>query len=284
VTPAPTPPRTRFARSGEATIAYQVMGEGPTDVVFAPGWFSHVEVAWEEPRYAAFMRRLARDARLLLFDKRGVGMSDPSSPSTTLDERADDMLAVMDAVGSQRAVVFGVSEGGPMGISLAARHPGRVAALIVYAGFACAQQTDDYPWAWTTEFYEAYKGFLETFWLTGRGVELAMPSVTGDEEYMEWVSRFMRLSVSLATAKQVLDVCSTTDVRPLLSRVVAPTLVLHRRDEQWLDPENGRYLAAHIDGARFVELPGADHWPWLGDSDSVLREVEAFLAALPASP
>lgn len=282
VAPAP-PPRTRFVQSGDAAIAYQVLGDGPVDVVFAPGWFSHVEVAWEEPRYAAFMHRLAEGRRLLLFDKRGVGMSDPCAPSTTLDERADDIRAVMDATGSTRAVIFGVSEGGPMGISLAARHPERVAALVVYAGFACARHSDDYPWAWTPEFYELYKAHLDQFWLTGRGIELAIPTASGDDAFLEWVARFMRLSVSLSTAKRVIDQFATVDIRPLLSRVEAPTLVLHRRDEQWLTPANGRFVAEHIPGARFVELAGVDHWPWMGDSDSVLTEVDRFLDEVAAS-
>ena len=164
-----------------------------------------------------------------------------------------------------------------MGISLAARHPDRVAGLIVYSGFGCARKTDDYPWAWAPEFYEFYKSILEQFWLTGRGVEMAAPSVSGDEAFLEWIARFMRLSVSLSTAKLVLDLCSVTDVRPYLPQVKAPTLVLHRRDEQWLRPENGRFVADRIPGAEFVELPGADHWPWLGDAESVLHEVERFL-------
>jgi DNA-binding SARP family transcriptional activator/pimeloyl-ACP methyl ester carboxylesterase len=273
-------PRTRFAQSGDAAIAYQVIGDGPLDVVLAPGWFSHVEVAWEEPRYAAFMKRLAGACRLMLFDKRGVGMSDPCPTSLTLDERADDIVAVMEAAGSEKAVIFGVSEGGPMGISLAARVPERVAGLVVYAGMACSQSSEDYPWAWSPEFYELYKASLEQVWLTGRGIEFAVPTATGDEAFMEWVARFMRLSVSLSTAKTVLDQCSTIDVRHQLQDVHAPTLVLHRRDEQWMQPENGRYVAAHIAGARYIELPGVDHWPWMGDSDSVLREVEAFLAEL----
>jgi pimeloyl-ACP methyl ester carboxylesterase len=164
-----------------------------------------------------------------------------------------------------------------MGVSLAARLSERVMGLVIYSGLACARRSDDYPWAWSQDFYELYKATLERIWMTGRGVEFAMPSVSGDEAFMEWIARFMRLSVSLSTAKAVIDACSTADVRPQLPLVETPTLVLHRRDEQWNSPENGRYLAEHIADATFVELPGADHWPWVGDSESVLREVEKFL-------
>ena len=169
-----------------------------------------------------------------------------------------------------------------MGISLAARDPDRVAGLIVYSGMACAQRSEEYPWAWSREFYELYKASLEQVWLTGRGIEFVIPTAGGDEAFMDWVARFMRLSVSLSTAKTVLDQCSTIDIRHHLAAVQAPTLVLHRRDEQWVQPENGRYLAEHIPGARFVEVPGVDHWPWMGDSDSVLVEVDRFLAEVSA--
>ena len=273
-------PRTRFARSGDASIAYQVIGDGPIDLVLVLGWFSHVEVGWEEPRYAAFLGRLAVGRRLILFDRRGVGMSDPAPLSVTLDERADDIGAVMDAVGSERAVVFGISVGGPMAVSLAARSPERVAGLVLYSSFGRLMAAPDYPWGWSPEFLELYQESLEEAWTTGRGIELAMPAATADEPLVEWIARFLRLSASPATARALLQFGATTDVREELGLVRAPTLVLHRSDEQWVHPDNGRFVASHIPGARFVELPGADHWPWLGDAESVLRAVEGFLAEL----
>jgi pimeloyl-ACP methyl ester carboxylesterase/DNA-binding SARP family transcriptional activator len=286
--PAPAPVATRptgrvathFARHGDATIAYQAVGDGTRDVVFAPGWFSHVEVGWEERRYRTFLQRLARRCRVLVFDKRGVGMSDPAPADISLDDRADDVLAVMDAAGSERAVVFGVSEGGPMGVSLAARRPDRVAGLVLYASFGRLMAAPDYPWGWTPEFLRAYQDALEQVWTTGRGIELALPTAGDDEALVEWASRYLRLAASPATARAVLAACSSTDVRAYLGAVDVPTLVLHRRDEALVTPANGRYVAEHIPGARFVELAGADHWPWIGDADSVLDAVDGFLDGL----
>jgi DNA-binding SARP family transcriptional activator/pimeloyl-ACP methyl ester carboxylesterase len=273
-------PVTRFARNGRATLAYQAIGDGPLDVIVAPGWFSHVEVGWEEPRFAAFMRRLAQGRRVLLFDRRGTGMSDPAPPELTFDERADDIVAVMDAAGSERAVIFGVSEGGPMGVSVAARTPERVRGLVLSSCFGRLMATPDYPWGWTSEFLELYQAGLEAAWTTGHGVEIALPSVTGDQALRDWVCRYLRLSVSPAVARATLDGAARTDVRHHLPAVRCPTLVLHRRDEAWLSPDNGRYVASRIPGARFVELPGVDYWPWLGDAASVLDPVEEMLDGL----
>jgi pimeloyl-ACP methyl ester carboxylesterase/DNA-binding SARP family transcriptional activator len=273
-------PTTRYARSGDATIAFQTVGDGPLDVVFAPGWFSHVEVGWEEPRYADFLHRIAEGRRLLLFDKRGVGMSDPAPVSVSLDERADDITAVMDAAGSPRAVIFGVSEGGPMGVSLAVRSPERVAGLILYSSFGRLMRAPDYPWGWDPEFLEVYQAGIDAAWTAGHLLEAALPIVEGDDAARDWVSRYLRLSVSPATARTLVDFAATTDIREQLPLVSTPTLVLHRADEQWLNPGHGRYVAAHIPGARYVELPGADHWPWFGDADAVLQQVDSFLDGL----
>jgi pimeloyl-ACP methyl ester carboxylesterase/DNA-binding SARP family transcriptional activator len=270
------PPQTRFARSGEATIAYQVVGEGPVDMVFAHAWFSHMEVGWEEPRYAAFLRRLAEGRRLILFDRRGMGMSDPAPPTVSLADRTGDILAVMDAAGCRRAVVFGSCGAGPLAISLAARAAARVAGLVLFGTFARMLTAADYPAGWTPEFFGWYQAGLEQGWATGRGIARSVPSAGPDEALMEWLSRLLRLSVSPAAARAILDFGATLDVRDLLGRVQAPTLVLHRREDQWVDLDNGRYLAEHIPGARLLELDGADHWPWFGDADGVLRAVEAF--------
>jgi pimeloyl-ACP methyl ester carboxylesterase len=272
-----SPPRVQFARNEDATIAYQVLGEGPVDVVFAHGWFSHAEVGWEEPRYAGWLRTLARDRRLILFDRRGMGMSDPAPPTVTLEERADDMLAVLDAVGSERAVAFGSCGAGPMTIALALRAPERVAGLALFGTFARLVAAPDYPAGWSPQFFASYQAALEQGWLTGRGIARSVPSAGPDESLMEWLGRLLRLSVSPASARAILEFGASIDVRSRLADVRTPTLVLHRTDDQWVDPANARYLAAHIPTARLIELPGADHWPWFGDAGSVLRPLEEFI-------
>jgi pimeloyl-ACP methyl ester carboxylesterase len=237
-------------------------------------------VGWEDPRYAAFVARLARGRRLLVFDRRGVGMSDPAPAEATLAQQGDDIATVMDAAGARRAVVFGISVGGPTAVSLAVRRPERVAALVLYSCFGRLMVAPDYPWGWTPEFLELYKASLEQAWAEGRGVELALPTARDDPALVEWTSRYLRLATSPARARAMLDLSYGVDIRDELARVEVPTLVLHRRDEDLIDVGNGRYVADHIPGARYVEVPGADHWPWVGDTASVLDPVDAFLDGL----
>jgi DNA-binding SARP family transcriptional activator/pimeloyl-ACP methyl ester carboxylesterase len=264
VTVPPRPPQTRFARNRDATIAYQVLGDGPLDVIFAHAWFSHMEIGWEEPRYAAFLRRLASRRRLIIFDRRGMGMSDPAPPTVGLRERAEDIRAVMDAAGSGQAIVFGSCGSGPTAIALAATAPRRVRGLVLFGTFARMLAAPGYQFGWTT----------------GRGLRRSVPSAGPDEALMEWLSRLLRLSASPAEARALLDFGATLDVRDVLDRITCPTLVLHRRDDQWVHPDNARYLATHIPDARLIELDGADHWPWFGDTDSIMRPLEEFLGRL----
>jgi DNA-binding SARP family transcriptional activator/pimeloyl-ACP methyl ester carboxylesterase len=280
----PRPPRTRFARNGSATIAYQVLGDGPQDIVFTHAWFSHMEIGWEEPRYAAFLHRLAAGRRLIIFDRRGMGMSDPAPPTVSLSERAADIGAVLDDAGSRHAVVFGSCGSGPTAIALAAAAPERVRGLILFGTFARMLATADYPAGWSRAFFERYKAGLEQGWTTGRGVYRSVPTAGHDEALMEWLGRLLRLSAPPAAARAILDFGATIDVRSLLDRITAPALVLHRRDDQWVNPANGRYLAEHLPHARYLELDGNDHWPWFGDAESVLRPVERFLADLARTP
>jgi DNA-binding SARP family transcriptional activator/pimeloyl-ACP methyl ester carboxylesterase len=280
--PGGASPPVRFARNGGTTIAYQVIGDGPLDVVFAHGWFSHAEIGWEEPRYAGWLQRLARGRRVIVFDRRGMGMSDPAPATVTLAERADDMSAVLDAVGSERAVAFGSCGAGPMTIALATREPERVAGLALFGTFARLLAAPGYPSGWTPEFFAAYCEGLEQGWATGRGIAKSVPSAGPDEQLMEWLARLLRLSVSPAAARAILEFGASIDVRSALGAVRVPTLVLHRRGDQWVDPGNGRYLAEHIPDARLVELSGADHWPWFGDAESVLRPLETFLDTVAA--
>jgi pimeloyl-ACP methyl ester carboxylesterase/DNA-binding SARP family transcriptional activator len=277
------PSGTRFAHNGEATIAYQVIGHGPVDVVFAHAWFSHMEIGWEEPRYSDFLRRLADGRRLIIFDRRGMGMSDPAPTTVTLEERVDDVLGVMDDVGSKRAFLFGSCGSGPITMALAATRPERVSGLILFGTFARMLATADYPHGWSRQFFEKYKAGIEQAWLTGRGIRRSVPTAGDDEALMEWLGRLMRLSAPPAAARSILDFGATLDVRPMLRRISAPALVLHRRNDQWVHPDNGRYLAEHIPDGRLVELDGSDHWPWFGDAGSVLGPIEDFVAGIASS-
>jgi pimeloyl-ACP methyl ester carboxylesterase len=243
-----------------------------------------MEIGWEEPRYAAFLHRLAAGRRLIIFDRRGMGMSDPAPSTVSLDERADDIRAVMDAAGSSRAVMFGSCGSGPTAVALAARAAERVNGLILFGTFARMLAARDYPAGWTPAFFEQYRAGLEQGWTTGRGVRRSVPTAGDDEALMEWLSRLLRLSASPAAARAILDFGATIDVRRLLPQISVPTLVLHRIDDQWVHPDNARYLAAHIPDAHLVELAGADHWPWFGDADSVLEPIEAFLGRLGPRP
>jgi DNA-binding SARP family transcriptional activator/pimeloyl-ACP methyl ester carboxylesterase len=276
----PRPPPVQYARHADATIAYQVLGTGSPDVVFAHAWFSHMEVGWEEPHYRGFLGRLAQGRRLLVFDRRGMGMSDPAPASVTLDERADDILAVMDAAGSQRSVLVGSCGSGPPVICVAARAPQRVLGLVLFGTFARMLAAPGYPCGMTPQFFQEFRDGIEAGWSTGRGVFRSVPSAGGDEALMEWLGRLLRLSASPAAARAILDFGATLDVRGLLPAVAVPTLVLHRLRDQWVHPDNARYLAAHIPGARLRLLGGADHWPWFGNADEVLAAVEEFVESV----
>jgi len=270
-------PETRYARSGEASIAYQVIGDGPLDLVFTPGFVSHLEAAWEEPRLAHFLGRLASFSRLILLDKRGTGLSDPVDRPPTVQERMDDIRAVMDSAGSDRAALLGISEGRPLCVLFAVSHPGRTAALVLHSSYARLLGDDDYPWGWSKEFFAEFLAGLDRTYAGGKWFELANPSLVGDERYQDWWRRYLRLSASPAMARALMQMRAEIDVRDQLAQVSVPTLLLHRVDERWVDVGQSRYLAANIPGAKLVELPGADHRPWLGDAETVLHEIERFL-------
>jgi pimeloyl-ACP methyl ester carboxylesterase len=242
-----------------------------------------MEVGWEDAHYRSFLHRLAHRRRLLLFDRRGMGMSDPAPPTVTLEERADDIRAVLDAAGVDRAVLIGSCGSGPTVLSLAGRAPERVIGLVLFGTFAKMLASDDYPAGWSQAFFAAYQAGLDQGWSTGRGVYRSVPSAGGDEALMEWLGRLLRLSASPARARAILEFSATVDVRALLSGISAPALVLHRRDDQWVHPDNGRYLAEHLPDARLVLLDGADHWPWFGDADAVIDAINEFVGELQAA-
>jgi pimeloyl-ACP methyl ester carboxylesterase len=279
-------PETRYAKSGDVNIAYQVVGEGPFDLLYVPGWVSHVEQGWEEPAMAHFLHRLASFSRLILFDKRGTGLSDrvPEHELPTLEQRMDDVRAVLDAVGSQRAALFGYSEGGPMCVLFAATYPGRTLSLVLYGSFAKRLSAPDYPWGRDPAEREEEYGFVEREW--GKVTELAHYALSraDDEAFMERMATYRRRSASPGAAVALMRMNSQVDIRGVLPVIGVPTLVLHRVGDRDVDVGNGRYLAEHIPGARYVELPGADHMPFVGDTDAILDEVEEFLTGMRRGP
>jgi pimeloyl-ACP methyl ester carboxylesterase len=275
-------PETRYARSGDVNIAYQVVGEGPRDLVYVPGWVSNVEMMWEQPAMAHFLERLASFSRLILFDKRGTGLSDRVSNDKlpTLEQRMDDVRAVLETVGSERAALFGHSEGGNMCLLFAATYPKRTIALVTLGCFAKRRDPDDdYPWAPTAESREETTADVERNWghLRPEDVEYYAPSRVGDEEFIRNFERYFRRGASPGAAAALLRMNSYIDVRSVLPTIRVPTLVLHRTGDRDVQLAEGRYLAARIPGARFVELSGDDHAIAAGDTDALADEIEEFL-------
>jgi pimeloyl-ACP methyl ester carboxylesterase len=274
---SPTPPETRYAKSGEIHIAYQVVGEGPFDLLLVPGWVSHVEYAWEEPGYADFLRRLASFSRLLLLDRRGTGLSDPVAKLPTLEERMDDVRAVMDAAGSSRAALLGVSEGGPMCALFAATYPERTTALVLCNTFARNVIGEGYPFGHTRQDWESFLERVEETWGKGFLAALFAPSFANDPDFRKRWGRFERLGVSPGGARMLMRMAMENDVRGVLPSVRVPTLIVHREGDAVAPVEGARYLAEQVPGARLVELPGGDHFPWVGDVEDLVGEVQEFL-------
>jgi pimeloyl-ACP methyl ester carboxylesterase len=268
---------TRYADSGGLSIAYQVHGEGPPDLVLVPGFVSHVELIWEEPEIARFLRRLTSFARLIVFDKRGQGLSDRPGRPPTLEESMDDLRAVMDATGSERAAIVGISEGGPMSALFAATHPDRVATLVLYGTWARMLKAPDYPSGIDPQTLDGLREMFREGWGGPVAAEFWAPTAAEDPKFRAWWARLLRQGTSPKGALDLIDLYREIDVRPVLPTISVPTLVLHRRDDIVVREPQGRYLADTIPGARFVELDGADHLAWIGDQDSILDEIEEFL-------
>ncbi|HEV8339220.1 MAG TPA: adenylate/guanylate cyclase domain-containing protein [bacterium] len=280
------PPQTRYAKSGALNIAYQVVGDGPIDLVCVPGWVSHVEEAWEIPALARFLNRLASFSRLILFDKRGTGMSDrvPIDALPTLEERMDDVRAVMDAAGAERAALFGFSEGGNMSILFAATYPQRTIALVTFGVFAKRLRSPDYPWAPTWEERQRDIALVEREWGGEMDLSTLAPSHAGDDAFMRSLATYLRRSASPGAAAALLRMNTFIDVREVLPAIRVPTLMLHRVADRDASIEEGRYMASRIPQVKFVELPGDDHLPWVGDADTVLDEIEEFLTGMRPVP
>jgi pimeloyl-ACP methyl ester carboxylesterase len=278
--------KTQYTRSGDLHIAYQVIGEGPLDLVYVPGWVSHVELAWEEPTLAKFLRRLASFSRLIMFDKRGTGLSDrvPSDKLPTLEERIDDLRAVMDAVGSKRAALFGFSEGGNLCAFFAATYPERAKALVLFGTFAKRIWSPDYPWAPKPEDREREHETLEREWGELMDLEHYVPTKAGDKAFVRRLATYFRRSASPGAAVALLRMNTQLDIRHILPIISVPTLVIHRTGDRDANVEEGRWIAEQIPNARFIELPGEDHMPWVGDQDAVVDEIEEFLTGTRSLP
>jgi pimeloyl-ACP methyl ester carboxylesterase len=279
-------PKTRYAKSSGVNIAYQVIGEGPRDLVYVPGWLSNVEMMWENPMLARFLRRLASFSRLIVFDKRGTGLSDRVAELPTLEQRMDDVRAVMDAVGSARAALFGHSEGACMCMLFAATYPERTVALITYGAFAKRLRSDDYPWAPTLEERLLGAEELERTWGEPKVADLAYyaPSVADNVSFQEWLDSYFRRSASPKAAADLLRMNSYTDVREVLPSVRVPTLVLQAVGDRDVQSVEGRYIASHIAGAKYVEFPSGDHFFWASYQEEILAEIQDLLTGVRPPP
>jgi len=279
------PPQTRYARSGEVGIAYQVFGEGDVDLVVAWPYLSHLDLMWESPAISRFLRRLGAFARVVVFDRRGVGLSDPAPGAPTLEERMDDLRAVMDAASCERAALLGMSEGATMSMLFAATYPQRTSALVLWGAMARSTAAPDYPWALEREvLQEANDELIGPLWGQGATIEIFSPSLADDPRAREFQARFERQAASPMRAQQLLEMFFDTDVRGALPLIQAPTLVLHRRQDHAVNYRAARWLADQIGGSRYTELEGEDHFPWVGDSNAALEAIEEFLTGVRPGP
>ncbi|MBM2822960.1 MAG: hydrolase [Thermoleophilia bacterium] len=269
---------TRYAKSGDLRIAYQVHGDGPIDLVFAPGYLSHLEQNQWWPEYASFFEKMASFSRLIVFDRRGTGLSDRILALGSFEELMDDIGVVLDAVGSERAALFGGAEGGPMCILFAATFPERTSALVLGASYARRGWAPDYPWGLDEETQQRIlDGYEERWGRIGFGARAIAPTLADDERFQVWYAQAQRFSGTPASAREWFRVTMDIDVRDVLAAIRVPTLVIHRSGDRVIPVESGRYLAEHIPDAKYVELPGHDHFPFVGDIDAIVDEIEEFL-------
>jgi class 3 adenylate cyclase len=272
------PGPTRYAKSGHYHLAYSVTGEGPLDVLYVPTWLSQIEHLWASPKVSRFFERSAHLGRLIMFDRRGSGMSDPIIGAPTLEEQMDDVNAVLDAAGGcEDVVLLAALEGGPMACLYAATHPHRVRALILYSAWARVVQSEDIPWANPPEQRERLMEFLSETWGTGARLDELAPSEANDPEFRAWYAKLERLAASPNQIRLLQKLIGEYDVRDVLSSIRVPTLVMHRRDDTLIDPRHSQYIAERIPDAKLVMLEGSDNLMVAGDSDAILDEIEEFL-------
>jgi class 3 adenylate cyclase len=270
-------PVARYAKSGDLHIAYAVEGDGPMDLVWVPPWISQVEYLWAEPSLERVLGRLTQFARVITFDRRGSGLSDPFFGAPTLEEQMDDVLAVMDAAGSENAAICGTLEGGPMAALFAATYPDRTNALVLYATFARATWAPDYDWAWTAEQRDREMADVIEHWGEGLIASSVAPSKRAEPGFMEWAGRLERLAASPATIRRLIGLIGEFDVRDVLPSIRVPTLVMHRTGDSFIKVEHSRYIASKVPGARYVELEGDENMFSVGDWEALIGEVEEFL-------
>jgi class 3 adenylate cyclase len=278
-------PETKYAKSGDVEIAFQTVGDGPIDLIWVAGFATHLDVLWEDPSYRRFCEQLGSFSRLIMFDKRGMGLSERVR-AATLEERMDDVRAVMDAIDSPQAALVGVSEGGPMSVLFAATYPERTRALILCGGEVKEERTDDWPWGESTwDEWDGWMADIDSSWGHGDMMWRIAPSTEGDVQVRDWWNRMMRNAMNPSAAVEFMRMGMGIDIRHVLPSVNVPTLILHRIGDPVCHVENARYMAANIPGARYVELPGTDHAPWV-NGDDILAEVQEFLTGVrePVAP
>jgi DNA-binding SARP family transcriptional activator/pimeloyl-ACP methyl ester carboxylesterase len=271
-------PRTRYTQGANVHLAFQTFGTGPLDILLVPGFVSHVERIWQEPRLRACLRRLEKLGRVILFDRRGTGLSDRIGLAPDVEATANDIRAVLDAASSRRAILFAASEGGPACISFAAQAPERLAGLVLFGSLAKGSWTKEYPYALRAGQYETWLQRLVAQWGSPAGIDVFAPSLARDAHASAWWAGLLRAASSPGAIAQVIAALRDTDVREILPSISLPTLIMHRSNDRAVRVEAGRHLAATIPGAHFVELAGSDHWFWAGERDKVLEHIEAFIA------
>ncbi len=272
-------PTTRYAKSGANNIAYQVLGEGPVDLVYVPGWVSNIDMMWVDPKISDFLIRLTQFSRVIVFDKRGTGLSDRVNPLCSLEERIADVVSVMDAAGSQKAILFGHSEGGTISCLFAATYPERTISLITFGVFAKRKYSDDYPWAPTPAVRKIFYDSIQKEWGNGQkmGLECIMPSMAHDKEYYNVFASYLRSGAGPGDALALAKMNTDSDITSILHTITVPTLIIHRVDDTDVNKEEARYLAHRIPNAQLELLHGNDHCFWVGDAFSVLAKLQEFV-------
>ena len=275
-------PKTRYTKSGDFNIAYQVIGNGPVDIIYIPGWVSNIDMMWAEPRLAAFLTRLTLFSRLIIFDKRGTGLSDRTDEYSTMEERMDDINAVMDATNSEKAFLFSHSEGGSVGLLFSLNFPKKTLGVIGFGIFAKRRYSEYYPWAPTDEEREVSNKLIEENWAHGSLDELRdlVPSLAHDNGFMDWLASYLRAGGSPKAALILHKQCTHIDVTGILDSIKVPTLLLFRKGDEEIKVEEGRYIAERVPNSKLVEFEGRDHLFWTGDTYPILAEMEEFVTGI----